>query len=105
MRPRRHNAIQAISQLLLQVIVTHVCVDAHRVCVFVLQGYAGHPVDESRSSQVDGGAESVHFTGRIQGDVGQSSGGNHKYGLTDIQDDLLNERLVWLQLFVLYTET
>lgn len=34
-------------------------------CVFALQWYARHPVDESRSSQADGGAESVHIAGGI----------------------------------------
>lgn len=34
-------------------------------CVFALQWYARHPVDESRSSQADGGAESVHVAGGI----------------------------------------
>lgn len=43
-------------------------------CVFALQGYARYPVDESRSSQADGGAEPVHLTGRVQGDAGQSPG-------------------------------
>lgn len=34
-------------------------------CCLALQGYARYPVDESRSSQADGGTESVHITGGI----------------------------------------
>lgn len=61
-KPRRHHGARALVQLLLQVIVRWVWVDAH---AFALQGNARYPVDESRSGQADGGAESVHFPGRI----------------------------------------
>lgn len=48
-----------------QILVESVWVDIHHKRVFALQWHAGYPVDESRSSQADGGTESVHVTGRI----------------------------------------
>lgn len=61
-----HKApMQSCYHSVVKVLVEFIWADVHPKCVFSPQWYARYPVDESRSSEADGGTESVHITGRF----------------------------------------